>query len=86
MVSRSVFGGLDAEVGADIAQVEGVSVQGPEGEGFAGPLGEDNKAVDDGEEFIEQEFAVNGFGPGFDFGELEEVRLSFHGGAFSYSS
>jgi hypothetical protein len=78
--------GLDAEVGADIAQVEGLGMERPQGDGFSGGLGEDNEAVDDGEHFIEQEFAVNGFGPRLDFGELEEVRLGFHGAAFSFSA
>ena len=60
-------------------------MEGPEGEGFAGPPGEDHEAVDDGEHFIEQEFAVDGFGPGFDFGELEEVGLGSHRSVSSFS-
>ena len=58
--------------------MEGLGVEGPQGEGFTGPLGEDNKAVDDGEHFVEQEFAVDRFRAGLDFGELEEVRLGSH--------
>ena len=83
--SAALFGGLEAEAGADIAEVEGVGVESPEGKGFSGPLGEDNEAVDDGEEFVEQEFTVDRFGPGLDFGELEEVVLGSHRSVFSFS-
>ena len=37
--AAAFFGGFEADVGADVAEVEGVGVEGPEGEGFGGPLG-----------------------------------------------
>ncbi len=39
-------------------------MEGPEGEGFVGEGWEDQIASEDGGEFIEQNAAVNGFGPG----------------------
>ena len=38
-------GRLDADVGGDVAELEGVGVQDPEGEGFSSGLGEDDKTT-----------------------------------------
>src|SRR6266404_1335707 len=57
-------GGLDADVGANIAQFEGEGVQDPKSEGFRSPFGQDNKADEKLQQRIEQESAVHGLWPG----------------------
>ncbi len=69
-------GGFDADVGGHIAEVSDVGVEDPEGEGFGGPLGEDKEAAEEVAEFVEEEFGVDGFGPGLD-GEKVEGGSAF---------
>lgn len=53
-LSAAFFGAFDADVGADVAKVEGVGVEGPEGEGFGGVRREDDVALEGFDEGLEQ--------------------------------
>ena len=44
--AAAFFGRFDADVGADVAEVKGVGVKGPEGESFGRPLRKDDETFD----------------------------------------
>ena len=53
--AAAFFGALDAEIGADVAEVEGVGVEGPEGEGFGGVLWKYDIGLEGGDEGAEKQ-------------------------------
>ena len=80
--AAAFFRGFQADVGADVAEVEGVGVEGPEGEGFGGGLGEDDEAAEEFDEVVEEELAVDRIVPGLGFSEAEDVVDRFHSHSF----
>jgi len=62
----------NADVRADVAEIKGISVKGPESERFGRPLRKDDETFDELGQGIEQWRAIDGFGPQFDLGEFEE--------------
>ena len=51
------------------AEAKGVSVENPQGESFRGPLGQDDEAVERGDEVREKRATVHGFRGGGDNGQ-----------------
>jgi hypothetical protein len=58
--AAAFFGGFQADVRADMAEVKGVSVQGPQGESLGPPLGEDDVAGDEASQVVQKKAAVDG--------------------------
>ena len=54
------------DVGADLAQVEGVGVESPKRKGFGAPLGQNDVPGDELGEVFQEETAVDGGFPGGD--------------------
>jgi hypothetical protein len=71
----TLFGGLEADVGADVSEVEGVSMEGPQGEGFGAPLRQDDMAGDEPGQVLQEKAADDGGFPGGDFPVSEDRGL-----------
>jgi hypothetical protein len=52
--AAAFFRGFDAEINADVAQLEGVGVDSEQGQGFGGVFGEDDEAAEFGGEFVQK--------------------------------
>ena len=72
-LAASLFGGLDADVGGDVAQLEGVSVQDPQGQGLRGTLWQDDEARECAGDFVEQVVASDGVGPRLRLGMEQRI-------------
>jgi hypothetical protein len=55
-----------SDVGADVAEVKGVSVEGPQGESLGSPLAEDHVVGDESGQVVQKKAAVGGRVPGCD--------------------
>ena len=58
--------GLDADVGGYVASFEEISMDDPQGQGLGSPSGQDHKLPEEGDESIEQGFAIHRLGPWLD--------------------
>ena len=58
--AATFFGGFQADVGADVAEVKSVGVQGPQGESLGAPLGEDDVPGDETGQVVQKKAAVDG--------------------------
>jgi hypothetical protein len=75
--AAAFFRRFNADVRADVAQLERIRVNGPQRERFGCPLRKDHETFDYLGQCIEQCRAIDGFGPRFDLIEFEEeVGLS----------
>ena len=70
--AATMGGGFEADVGGDVAQLEGVGVDDPQSQGLRGEPRQDDEAGEVTDDLIEQEQAVHGLGPGGDGGEVQE--------------
>ena len=77
--AATFLGRFDADVGAGIAEVEGIGMQDPESEGFSGPPGEHDEGGQHTDEVIQEESAIDGLRPRVERGEVED-RLRKEGG------
>jgi len=73
--AAAFFGGLQADVSADVSEVEDVGVEGPQGERFGAPLGQDDMAGDEPGQVLQEKAAGDGGFPGGDFRGSEDGRL-----------
>jgi hypothetical protein len=81
--AAAFLGRFDADVRADVAEMERIGMNGPEGERFGGPLWKDDETFDYLGQGIEQGRAIDGFGPRLDLSEFEQevgwsICISLH--------
>ncbi len=72
-LAATVLRGFDPEVSGDVAEVIGVSVKAPEGEGFRRPPGQDDEGLEEQAQFIQEEFAIDGFRPRLGRAQAEQA-------------
>jgi hypothetical protein len=72
------LGGFQADVRADVPQIERVGVEDPQRERFCGGLRQDDEPAEEFDEVVKEELAMDIIGPGFDFSEAEELIDRFY--------
>jgi hypothetical protein len=73
--AAAFFGGFQADVGADVSELEGVSMEGPQGESLSTPLWQDDMAGDEPGQVLQEKAAGDGGFPGGDFPGSEDRGL-----------
>jgi hypothetical protein len=64
---------FETDISGDVAELEAIGVGEPKGAGFRSPFGQDDDGADGIAGVVEELVGVDGFGPGFDGLEVEEL-------------